>query len=126
VIVVVAAIIRANEKILITRRPKHVHLPDLWEFPGGKVEPDESLEDALHREIREELGIEISIEDEYFFVEHQYPEKAVALHFFKCRIHKGEPRPLHAAEVRWVDAHDLVRYPFPEADAELIARLLKR
>ena len=125
-IVVVAAIIRRNKKILITRRPKHVHLPDLWEFPGGKVEPDESLEDALQREIREELGIEITVGDEYFFVEHQYPDKSVALHFFECTPRKGEPRALHAAELRWVNPHDLVRYPFPEADAELIARLLKR
>ena len=74
-IIVVAAIIRRSAEILITRRFDHVHLPGLWEFPGGKVEPDESLEAALQREIREELGVEISVHEEYFSLQHEYPTK---------------------------------------------------
>jgi mutator protein MutT len=125
VITVVAAIIHANGKILITRRPNHVHLPGLWEFPGGKVEANESLEAALRREIREELGIDIDVLDEYFSTEHHYADKSVRLHFFECTIRAGEPRALDVAELRWVERRDLGAFSFPEADAELIARLLK-
>jgi 8-oxo-dGTP pyrophosphatase MutT (NUDIX family) len=70
---VVAAIIRREGQILITRRPDNVHLAGLWEFPGGKVEPDESLQTALRREIREELGVTIEVLDERFQIQHDYP-----------------------------------------------------
>ena len=122
-ITVVAAIIRRSAEILITRRVDHVHLPGLWEFPGGKVEPDESLEAALQREIREELGVEISVHEEYFTLQHEYPTKRVKLHFFNCTISAGEPRPLQVADLKWVTPSELASYPFPEADRELVARL---
>lgn len=120
---VVAAIIRRNGQILITQRPDNVHLARLWEFPGGKVEPGESLESALHREIREELGIEIRVQDEFFTVEHDYPTKSVRLHFFNCTILQGEVQQLEVADVRWVNREELATYPFPPADADLIAKL---
>jgi len=126
VIIVVAAIIHKSGKILITRRPSNVHLAGLWEFPGGKVEADEALQDALRREIREELGIDIVVLDEYFSTEHRYSDKSVRLHFFDCTIHDGEPRAIDVAELRWVDPRDLGAFSFPEGDAELIARLLER
>ena len=122
-IIVVAAIIRRSAEILITRRFDHVHLPGLWEFPGGKVEPDESLQAALQREIREELGVEISVHEEYFSLQHEYPTKHVKLHFFNCTISAGEPRPLQVADLKWVTPSELASYPFPEADRELVARL---
>src|SRR5215813_11408352 len=99
---VVAAIIRQYDRILITQRPDHAHLARLWEFPGGKVEPGESLQVALHREIHEELGIKIRVEDEFFTVEHEYPAKSVRLHFFNCTIVEGEPQPFEVADLRWV------------------------
>src|SRR5207248_895342 len=77
IISVVAAIIRRTNKILITRRFDDVHLPGYWEFPGGKVEANESLESALEREIREELAVNIRVEDEYFTTEHTYPSRTV-------------------------------------------------
>ena len=122
-IIVVAAIIRRSAEILITRRFDHVHLPGLWEFPGGKVEPDESLQAALQREIREELGVEISVHEEYFSLQHEYPTKRVNLHFFNCTISAGEPQPLQVADLKWVTPSELASYPFPEADRELVARL---
>jgi mutator protein MutT len=122
-IIVVAAIIRRGAEILITRRFDHVHLPGLWEFPGGKVEPDESLEGALQREIREELGVDISVHEEYFSVQHEYPTKRMKLHFFNCTIHAGEPLPIEVADLKWVTPSELAAYPFPEADRELVARL---
>ena len=122
---VVAAIIRDNQKILITRRFDHVHLPGLWEFPGGKVEPDESLTAALEREIREELGVTILVGDEFFSVVHDYTPKSVRLHFFNCSIIDGEPHALEVADMRWVRPEELGQFEFPPADADLIAILCR-
>jgi len=123
---VVAAIIRRDGKLLITRRPDNVHLAGLWEFPGGKVEADESLEKDLVREIAEEVGVEITVLGEYFQVRHDYPSRSVHLHFFDCVITAGEPQPVHVADVRWVLPEELDNFSFPEADRELIARLQER
>lgn len=120
---VVAAIIRRDQNILITQRHRHVHLAGLWEFPGGKVEPGESCEVALQREIREELGIEIAVDREFFTVDHDYPGKSVRLYFFDCSILRGEPRPLDVADLRWVKPSELSNFDFPPADAELIHKL---
>jgi mutator protein MutT len=122
-ITVVAAIIRRNDRILITQRSSDVHLAGLWEFPGGKVEPAESLDDALRREILEELGIRIRVENEFFTTEHHYPERSVRLHFFNCFIIEGEPRALEVADLRWISPSDLDELEFPEADKELIELL---
>jgi mutator protein MutT len=123
IIEVVAAIIRRDSQILITRRFKDVHLPGLWEFPGGKVEPNESLQAALEREILEELGVNIRIEEELFTVEYDYPAKSIRLHFFTCSIIDGDPSPIDVADLCWVSAAELVQFEFPPADAELIAKL---
>jgi 8-oxo-dGTP diphosphatase len=121
---VVAAIVRRNGKILITRRLDHVHLGGLWEFPGGKVEAEESLEGALLREIREELGMEIAVGSEIFTIEHDYPTKSVRLHFFNCSIIQGEPQALDVSDLRWVTPSQLADFEFPPADAELIQKLI--
>ena len=120
---VVAAIIRKSNQILITQRPDHVHLARLWEFPGGKVEPGESLEVALQREIEEELGIKIRVDDEFFTIDYDYPTKSIRLHFFNCTVLDGEARPLEVAALRWVTPQDIGNYAFPPADTELIAKL---
>jgi mutator protein MutT len=120
---VVAAIIRDNDKILISQRSDNVHLPGLWEFPGGKVEPDESLQAALEREIREELGVTILVQDKFFTVEHNYASKSVRLHFFNCTIVEGKPQPLEVADIRWVQPGELGQFEFPPADADLISIL---
>ena len=125
IVEVVAALIRRHGKILISQRPDDVHLARLWEFPGGKVEAGESLETALRREIREELGIDVAVGEEYFTVEHDYPGKSVRLHFFNCSIECGEPQALGVADLRWVSPEELSRFEFPPADAELIERLRK-
>ena len=122
-VIVVAAIIRKNAQILITKRPDKVHLANLWEFPGGKVEPGESLQIALEREILEELGIKIGVNEEFFTIDYDYPTKSVQLHFFNCTVLEGEAQPLDVADLRWVNVQDLNNYPFPPADAELIAKL---
>ena len=122
-ITVVAAIIRRPDGILITKRFSDVHLPGLWEFPGGKVEGVESLEEALRREIREELDIRIRVNEQCFETEHHYAAGSVRLHFFECAILEGEPRAAAVADLRWVSPSQLDQFEFPEADKELILRL---
>ena len=124
-ITVAAAIIRRGDDILLTRRKPDAHLPNLWEFPGGKAEPGESLKDALQRELREELGILADVGDEYYSTVHHYPAKSVALHFFNCTIIQGEPRAIDVAEFRWVQSVNLHSYEFPDADLELVERLAR-
>jgi mutator protein MutT len=125
VITVAAAIIHRGQEILLTRRKPDAHLANLWEFPGGKVEAGESLAMALQRELREELGIEVDVIDEFYATVHHYPSRSVDLHFFNCRIVDGEPRALDVAEFRWVNSSDLHGYEFPEADRELVERLAR-
>jgi mutator protein MutT len=124
-ITVAAAIIRQGEHILLTRRQPDAHLPNLWEFPGGKVEPGESLSEALRRELLEELGVRAEIRDEYYATIHHYPTKSVDLHFFNCVIIDGEPRAIEVAEFRWVKPEELSSYEFPKADLELVERLAR-
>jgi len=121
---VVAAVIERHGKILIARRRADAHLGGLWEFPGGKPEPGESLEAALRREIAEELEAAATVGEEIETIDWSYPDKRVRLHFFRCRLH-GEPRPLEGQDVAWVRPADLHRYEFPAADASLITRLAR-
>ena len=121
---VVAAVIERGGKILIARRRADAHLGGLWEFPGGKPEPGESLEAALRREIAEELEASATVGEEIETIDWSYPDKRVRLHFFRCRL-QGEPRPLEGQDVAWVRPADLCHYEFPAADASLIARLAR-
>lgn len=117
---VAAALIAREGRYLITQRKAGVHLGGLWEFPGGKRESNESLEDCLRRELREELGIEIAQPVLFRVIHHEYPEKAVALHFFRCSIASGLLRPLGCADLRWVLPEELAQMPLPPADQPLV------
>ena len=119
---VVAAVVERAGRYLITRRLEGTHLAGLWEFPGGKILPGEKPEDALRRELKEELGVEATVGGRIQTVDWSYPEKSVRLLFFRCAL-AGEPTSLEGQEMRWVAAGDLPSYSFPEADATLIARL---
>ena len=123
VIEVSAALIFRDGKLLITRRRAGDHLGGLWEFPGGKREAGETFEQCLAREIREELGAEISVGKLFAEVVHDYPEKSVHLKFFSCRLLAGEPRPIECADVCWVGPGELARFDFPAADTQLLAQL---
>ena len=125
-IVVVAAVICRDGKILITKRVDTAHLAGLWEFPGGKVEPGETLKAALMREIREEIGMNVIVFDQCLSVDHEYPRKTVRLHFFNCAIIAGEPRTIQVADFAWVTPPELTAYSFPEADRAIILRLQNR
>jgi 8-oxo-dGTP diphosphatase len=123
VIDVAAALIFHEGKLLITQRRATDHLPNLWEFPGGKVECGETFETCLAREILEELGIEIEVGALLEELSHDYPDKSIRLRFFACRLLRGEPRALHCQDFRWIDRAQLKDFEFPAADARLIARL---
>jgi 8-oxo-dGTP diphosphatase len=121
-IIVAAAVIESSGMFLVTRRPRGVHLEGLWEFPGGKCEPGEALSACLKREILEELDAIISVGHELLTISHQYPDRTVELHFFRCELGR-EPRPLLGQEMQWVRREELTGLEFPPADRELIARL---
>lgn len=118
-----AALIFRHGKLLIARRHKDSHLGGLWEFPGGKREARETDEECLAREIREELGVEISVGELFEEITHHYPEKTVHLKFFLCRLVSGEPEPLGCAAFKWIGKNELADYPFPAADARLLKKL---
>jgi mutator protein MutT len=119
---VVAAVIERDGRLLITRRPPGSHLAGLWEFPGGKPRPGESPEEALRRELLEELGARVAVGERLETVEWSYPDRRLRLHFFRCRL-EDEPRPLEGQEMAWVAPADLDRYAFPPADRALLDRL---
>ena len=123
-ITVVAAIIEREERFLVTRRPTGVHLAGLWEFPGGKIDPDESHHAALKREIREELDADVEVGELTFATTHTYPDRTITLYFYRCTL-LGSPRPLLGQEMQWVPRPELPLLGFPPADAQLIERLTK-
>ncbi|MGH7232369.1 MAG: 8-oxo-dGTP diphosphatase MutT [Nitrospiraceae bacterium] len=120
---VVAGLIRQAGRYLITRRKAGVHLAGSWEFPGGKREPGETMEDGLRRELREELGIEVTPPLPYRVVRYAYQDKLVELYFFFCSIEQGEPQALGCDEFRWVSSQDLGNFEFPPADQPIIDAL---
>ena len=121
-IVVTAAIIQKDGRYLVTRRQAGVHLAGMWEFPGGKCHADELLAACMARELREELGIRVTVGREVFTTTHEYPDRRVALHFFECQS-ADDPSPVLGQEMRWVTRDELAALAFPPADTELIRKL---
>ena len=121
---VVAAVVEQRDHFLVTQRAAVDHLGGCWEFPGGKLESGESLTDALRREMREELGVEVEIGKKIDCVAHAYPDRTVCLHFYHCQL-KGKPRPMLKQRIRWVKRRELATLEFPLADKALIVRLTK-
>jgi 8-oxo-dGTP diphosphatase len=103
-------------------RPAGTHLEGCREFPGGKCLPAETRADALRRELFEELDIVAEVGELVQTVTHEYPEKTVQLHFYRC-LYAGEPKPMLGQEIRWVTRGELATLPFPEADAKLLELL---
>jgi mutator protein MutT len=120
---VAAALVFHEGRLLITQRYAGAHLGGLWEFPGGKRELDETFEACLQRELREELGIEVTVGELVESLIHAYPEKTVHLRFYRCRWTANEPQPLGCPAFEWVTAGELKNYAFPAADARLLEKL---
>jgi 8-oxo-dGTP diphosphatase len=121
---VVAAVIERAGRVLIAQRKNAGYHPLKWEFPGGKVETGETPEDAVIRELEEELGIAARIDRELMRYEYQYPGRSrILLIFYRVADFEGSPRNLDFEEIRWERLDRLVDYDFLEGDAGFIARL---
>jgi len=125
VLVSAVALVDRDGRVLLAQRPAGRHMAGLWEFPGGKVEPGETPEAALIRELREELGIDTwqSCLAPLSFASHGYDDFHLLMPLFVCRKWKGIARPAEGQKLAWVAARDLARYPMPPADAPLIPAL---
>jgi mutator protein MutT len=118
-----AGLVFRHGRLLITRRRASDHLGGLWEFPGGKREPNESFEACIHRELIEELGIHVRVGRLLLDLQHTYPERTVRLCFHRCTLESGEPEALGVDAFAWVTRKDLSQYEFPAADAQLLGLL---
>jgi A/G-specific adenine glycosylase len=112
-----------GDEILVAKRPPDGLLGGLWEFPGGKAQPGESLEAAVVREVGEELDIQVEPGEKIATVDHAYSHFEITLHAFHCRYRSGTPRPLRCQEFAWVRPADLDRYAFPAANRRVLAQL---
>jgi 8-oxo-dGTP diphosphatase len=122
-IIGVAVIWNEQQQILIDRRRLEGTMGGLWEFPGGKMEPGETIQECIRREIAEELGVEIEVKEHLITIDHTYSHLRVTLTVHHSRLIAGIPQPLECAEIRWVSVDELESYEFPVANNEIIAAL---
>lgn len=126
VLVVACALVDADGRVLIAQRPEGKQLAGLWEFPGGKLEPGETPEAAVVRELAEELGIETKTAclAPLTFASHSYESFHLLMPLYVCRRFWGTPQALEHQAIKWVRPNHLREYPMPEADIPLVAHLI--
>lgn len=122
---VVAGFLRKGNQILVGQRPENHSLAGLWEFPGGKIESTESPEQALVRELREELGIEAEVGELKLAASHSYGEVNILILFYEILFWKGEPKAKHHLKLDWISPRELFDRPIPEANMRMKERLLE-
>lgn len=120
---VAIGLIWKDGRLLIAQRPPEGLLGGLWEFPGGKRKPNETLEECVQREVREELGITIDVKNHFTSVRHAYSHFRVILHAFECIWRQGKPRARRCTDWAWVEISDLAQYAFPRANQKITAAL---
>ena len=123
VVEVVAALIWHGDKFMICQRPANKARGLLWEFVGGKVESGETKEQALIRECKEELAIDLSVGDVFMDVTHEYPDMTVHLTLFNATIAEGEPQKLEHNDIRWITPSEIPNYEFCPADEEILQKI---
>ena len=121
-----AAVILRDGKVLLARRPSKGLLGGMWEFPGGKIEENETLEHCLKREIREELDAAIQVGEPFGVYQHAYTHFSITLHAFLCELTGDEPRPVEAADLSWVSPVELPHYPMGKVDRQIARKLVLR
>ena len=126
VIVAAAALVRSDGRLLLAQRPMGKAMAGLWEFPGGKVEAGESLQGALARELREELGLAVAEADmsAFSFAAHEYERFRLLMPVFLVRRWGGEPEAREGQQLAWVSAEEIGSYPAPAADIPLFAQFI--
>jgi 8-oxo-dGTP diphosphatase len=122
---VTAAIIEKDGKILIARRKKNDPLKDKWEFPGGKIEPNEKPEECLRRELLEELGVDTRVGEFINSSKYEYAHISIELLAYKVYHLSGAFKAQDHEELKWVRPSELINYDFPEADKPIVEKLLK-
>ena len=120
----IAVIWNEQGQILIDRRRPEGLLGGMWEFPGGKIEPGETVEACIQREIQEELAIDVAVGDRLIVIDHAYSHFRVTLNVHHCSHLSGDPQPLECDEIRWVRPDELEQYPFPKANVQIIEAIL--
>jgi len=120
---VAAGLVFLRGKLLISQRPAGGHLAGLWEFPGGKCETGETLQECLQRELFEELGVAVNVSEQVMTTTHVYPEKTVKLNFFLCKLVTEKPQGMEGQALAWITLEGLGGYSFPEADGKLLKKL---
>jgi 8-oxo-dGTP diphosphatase len=121
---VVAAVVENDGRYLITQRRSEAVLPEMWEFPGGRVEEGEGDAEALRREIRERLDAEIEVESMLSFVSHPYERYTIDLYLYECRLLSGQLKKKGVKDFRWITSREFDEYQFTPADEASLNKLL--
>lgn len=122
-IIGVGVIWNTQQQILIDRRRPEGAMGGMWEFPGGKLEPGETVEECIKRELMEELGVEVEVGDRLITIEHDYSHLRVTLTVHHCRYLGGVPQPIECEEIRWVTLDEIEQYSFPAANVQIVAAI---
>jgi 8-oxo-dGTP diphosphatase len=121
---VAVGVIKRNNKIYISKRADDLHQGGKWEFPGGKREVNETIEQTLTRELSEEIGIQVTQQSQFILIEHDYGDKIVRLDVRLVENFEGVPRHLEGQKSQWVDINDLSQFTFPDANKVIIDKLM--
>lgn len=122
---VVAGFLKKDGKILVGQRPENNSLPGQWEFPGGKIEPGETPEQALVRELQEELGIDAEVGDLKLACTHSYGEVGILILFYEILFWKGQPKAQHHMMLEWIHPEELKHRNIPDANRKILDRIYK-